>query len=135
MEGFAEIPECLSVIICDQVFRDERTHKQIIVGTFNEILAPQFPALHPRMTVLFTLTNGKGEYQLGLAVENARTGVPIAKIEGPLSLNDPLQIADFHVEVVNLNLPEPGKYWVCVIINGQTIKQRPFNVRLVEVKL
>ncbi len=134
MSKAPEQPECLSVIVCDEIFRDEQSKKLIIVGTFNVIRALGMPTTHPRLSVLFTLTNGRGTYDLCLRIESAATGVPVAEVRGPLKLDDPLQIADFHIELASLVFPEAGKYWVCVIVDGETIRQRPFVVEQIAVK-
>lgn len=128
MSKTPELPECLSVIICDEIYRDEVSKKLILVGVFNVIKAAAFPAKHPRMTVLFTLTNGQGTYDMSLSLEHASTGAAIAEIKGPLKLQNPLEIVDFNVELGGLQFPEPGKYWVIVKIDGAIINQRPFVV-------
>lgn len=126
----AEIPTCLSVIVCDDIYRDEDTKKLAILGAFNTIQAQRFPARHERMNVLFTLTNGKGEYDLSLAIEHAESGEPIIEMKGPLVLESPLGISDFNVVMQGVIFPSAGKYWVCVKVNGQVIAQRPFLVNL-----
>jgi hypothetical protein len=126
--GSAELPQCLSVIICDDIYRDEDTKKLIIVGTFNTIHPHRFPWTHPKMCVLFTLTNGRGEYRMSLSVEHARSGVEIARISGPLKMTQPLAISDFNVVFQNLPFTTDGKYWVSVKVDDTIIMQRPFVV-------
>jgi hypothetical protein len=127
----AEIPECLSMIICDDVYRDERTRKTVLVGAFSTICAASFPCAHPKMVAFFTLTNGRGEYDLSLKVEHEQTGATLLEMKGPLRLSNPLDICDFHVEILGLRFPEPGKYWIFLAVNGEIIKQRPFLVQKV----
>src|SRR5688572_17523476 len=126
--GSAELPQCLSIIICDDIYRDEETKKLIIVGTFNSISASNFPCAHPKMSVLFTLTNGHGDYNLKLAIEHAETGVDIVEVSGPLQMASPLIISDFNVSLQNLHFPVEGKYWVSLSVNDVIIMQRPFVV-------
>lgn len=130
MKSNAEKPECLSIIICDDVYRDETTKKLIIVGAFNTVRAPSFPCKHPRMVVLFTLTNARGEYDLSLRVEHERTGHGVIDISGPFKLQDPLAIVDINVELRDLVFPETGKYWVVLMADKEIICQRPFSVEL-----
>ena len=127
----AELPECLSIIVCDDIYRDEETKKLVIVGTFNNIKAAEFPCRHGQLSVLFTLTNGRGAYDLALGIEHAESGCALIEMRGPLTLEDPLQIADFNVKLAGVEFPAPGKYWVCVRINGELVRQRPFLVRRV----
>lgn len=122
---------CISILVCDDIYRDEKTRKLVIVGTFNVINSPRFPCTHPRLRVLFTLTNGRGRYTLMLAVEEAASGRRIVEMSGPADVQNPLDIADIDVEMQNVTLPNPGKYWVQVYADGELVAQRPFVANLV----
>jgi len=119
---------CISVVVCDEVYRDERTKKLIAVGLFNNIVAGSVPCKHQRITVLFSLTNGRGDYNLRLAIEHEGTGSKVAEITGPFKAKDPLTIADMHVVLDGTVFPEKGKYWVTVSADGEILQQRPFWV-------
>lgn len=119
---------CVSIIICDDVYRDEATKKLIIIGTFNNIRANSTPCKHPRMVVLFTITNGHGEYDLSLSIEFERTGGLVTEFRGPLKLKDPLALYDINVTLTDMQFPEPGKYWVVLKADGEIIQQRPMFV-------
>jgi hypothetical protein len=121
---------CVSIIVCDDVYRDEASKKLVIIGTFNRIQAISLPCLHPRMTVLFTLTNGKGDYDLALWIEHEKTGRRVAELRAPLRVDDPLAISDVNVELRNVVFTEPGKYWVAIEADGGVVQQRPFWVEL-----
>jgi hypothetical protein len=119
---------CLSIIICDDIYRDERTKKLVIVGTFSTISVRQFPSRHQKMRILFTLTNGHGTYNLKLSIRRARDEKALVEIQGQAKLTNPLQIADIDIEINDLVIPEPGKYWVSLEADGEPIAQRPFMV-------
>jgi hypothetical protein len=123
-----QVPKCIFIIVCEHVYRDEATKNLIIVGTFNRIKAKTFPCVHHKMTVLFTLTDRNGQYDMALVVEHAETSKTIAELKGPLTMNDPLAICDFNVVLQGLRFPEDGKYWICLKIDGEIICQRPINV-------
>lgn len=120
---------CVSIILCEAVYRDERTKKLVIVGTFNRITAPKLPARHARLTVMLTLTNGRGKYDVDLRIEHERTGHVVAKMQGPMQIDDPLAMNEINVEMVNLVFPDEGKYWISLFSDGEPIAQRPFFVR------
>lgn len=120
---------CISVIICDDVYRDVATQKLILVGVFNEITAAKFPCVHQRMCLLLSLTNGRGNYELSVHVQHEKSGIEVMKLVGPLPVPTPLAVADIDVRLGNLTFPEAGKYWVVVQCDGETIGQRPFFVR------
>jgi hypothetical protein len=94
MQPNPEKRSCLSIIVCDDVYRDETTKKLVIVGAFNQIFATEFPCTHRKMVVLFTLTNGRGRYDFSLAIEHEETGEHVVDISGPMQVDNPLRIAD-----------------------------------------
>lgn len=121
-------PECLNFLLCDDVFRDIDTKKTIAVGIFDTLFATQVPALHPQLCFFITLTDGHGNYELSLAIENAQNGDVILELKGPLMIADPLKTADITLKVHHAVFPVFGKYWACLKIGGTLIKQRPFFV-------
>ncbi len=124
----AEKLSCISIVICDEIHRDERTKKLILVGTFNRIGTAALPCRHPRMNVLFSLTNGRGRYDLEVVVEHEESGKGIAEIRGPFQSDSPIKIHDVCLALQNMTFLEAGKYWVTVKANGELLQQRPFLV-------
>ncbi len=125
---------CLSILICDDIYRDERTKKLVIVGTFSTINVRQFPSRHHKMRILFTLTNGHGTYDLKLSIRRARDEKALVEISGQAKLMNPLQIADIDIEINDLVIPEPGKYWVSLDADGEPLASRPFIVEEVPMQ-
>lgn len=123
-------PICLSIILCDEVYRDQTTQKQVIVGTFRRINTPKLPCLHRKMVVLFTLTDCNGEFDLKLVIEHEKSGQRVMELGGPLVMDDPLAVQDFDVVIHGLVLPNEGKYWLNLEVDGVPIQQSPFFVRL-----
>ena len=119
---------CVSLIVCERVFRDESTKNLIIVATFNQIIAQAIPCMHPALSVLMTLTNGHGKYNLELRIEHDMTSREVVQMSGPLEINDPLHVGDVHVAFKNVQFPAEGKYWVMVLADNEIIGQRPFWV-------
>ncbi len=128
MNSNPEKLECVSIILCDDVYRDEATKKLVIIGTFNRIYASDFPALHQQMVVLFSLTNAKGSYELWLRISNEATGQDICRIGGPFVQENPLAMVDVNVKLRGVQFPEPGKYWVVLESDREVLRQRPFVV-------
>lgn len=118
------------MIVCDDIYRDRDTGKQIIVGTFNTINLPSLPATHPRLVVLFTLTDANGDYDLALKIEHERTGQRVIEIKGPLRVTDPLAICDFNVVLTGVTFRDAGKHWIILESAGEVLMQRPIIVRV-----
>lgn len=126
------LPTCVATMICDEIFRDERTKKMILVGTFTSIQTPRLPCRHRKMCILFTLTGVNGEYDLSLSVEHAESGETLVEVRGPMRGHNPLAITEHEVHLGEIDFAAEGKYWVVVRINGQIIGQRPFRVIMVK---
>lgn len=123
-------PVCLSLIVCDDIYRDEETKKLILVGTFNVVNVGSLPAPHPKFSVLFTLTDAKGEYGLTLRIEHEQSGQLVFQIHGPLQIEDPLAICDFNLTLSGVTFRDPGKHWIILEADGQVLMQRPILVQL-----
>jgi hypothetical protein len=119
---------CVSIIICDDIFRDEKSHKIALWGTFNSIFTPSVPFTHPRMSLFLTITNGRGAKDVAVCIENARTGESVFEVRGPMRFTSPLDIVDLNLELHSITFPRFGKYWVAVKEEERVVAQRPFNV-------
>jgi hypothetical protein len=121
---------CLSVLVCDDFFRDATTQKLAIWGTFNEIRAEATPCRHPRLCVVVTITSGRGVRNVGVAIETASTEkAALVEMAGPMEFKSPLDIVEIGLAFQNLIFPEFGKYFVCIKEDGTTLAQRPFHVK------
>jgi len=125
----SENPVCVSLLICDDVYRDARTGKQVIVGTFNHVRCPSLPHQHQRLWVVFTITDARGEINLSLKIEHEESEEELVKVQGPYHADDPLAIHDVNVELVGVEFHQEGKHWVKLESNGAILAQRPFMVR------
>lgn len=125
---------CISIIVCDDVYRDERTKKMIIVGTFNQISTARLPSVHPSLNVLFSLTNGRGKYDVRVSVEHETTGEVAVEFGGSIEFNDPLAVNDVNIVLGNLMFKHAGKYWITLKSDGEILQMRPFFVNLLPSK-
>ncbi len=119
---------CLSVLVCDDVYRDEITKKMAIIGTFNAIRVERLPATHPRMSIVLSLTSGQGSHDVAVALEHEATGTEVVRIERPVTFDSPLAIADIALHLIAVPLTHAGKHWVTVRSGGTILQQRPFEV-------
>ena len=134
MDKNAEKLSCISIIVCDDVYRDERTKKLVIVGTFNQITAVQLPSVHPSLNVVFSLTNGRGKYDLRVSVEHETTGEVAVEFGGPIEFTDPLSVNEVNIVLGKLVFKHAGKYWITITSDGEVLQMRPFFVKLATPK-
>jgi hypothetical protein len=130
----AETAKCISIVVCETIYRDEETKNLVLAGTFNRLKADGLPTRCPRLSALVSLTNGRGAQKLVMRIEHAETGMIIVEAEGTAQFNDPLKIYDFNFQFQDLQFPAEGKYWFSVFANDEPLVERPFFVEVIRLK-
>jgi len=127
-------PIVKAVLLADQVFRQEGNGKWCIIGEFDKILAPRFPARHPSLAVFLKITSAEGEYGVHIEIHDSSDRC-VTRIGG-LALDAKDRLATFGVglQASNLVLPKAGAYRVRVFFDGvqSTTQDTPFEARLLE---
>lgn len=123
--------KCISILLCERVYRIQGTPGNVIITNgFHFLAMPAFPCKCGPMTVLFTLTEGHGDYEMILSLTHAGSGHEIGHWKSRQRLTDPLAVADVEVRLKGVSLPEPGKYLFDLKCNGEPIASRPFFANL-----
>lgn len=107
------------VIVCDNAFIAQGTNSLNIIGIFNRIGAPKFPAVYPRMVVVTNMTGEIGDHTQIITLKNRLTGEKIAELPGKLKINEIGQNAQFMGNFFNVVFPSAGEYVFEVIIDNQ----------------
>jgi hypothetical protein len=126
-------PKYLAMLLCDYVIRDADTQNKSVIGVFNSVFAGKFPVRHDRMHVFVSLTDGHGDYKATLRIRPA-DGKPIFSRDGQLAMKDPLAVADLNFQIRGLVIPEPGRYFVEFLCDGELIVDRRFDAVKMEQK-
>ncbi len=104
------LPLALAFVVCDQIFRDERTGVMILVGPTSHVPLGRFPT-HVRLSMWAEFTGGHGSYLPRMALLDAADEVVWGwNAPGPLAHDNPLlphQVA-FHDLMVAV--PQVGRY-------------------------
>lgn len=124
------IPQCLAMVLCDQIITDRETGKHVIVGTFSRIVVGALPATHPAMWVFVALTEGRGRYNGEIRLTHAETEQMLFKAEGPLDFDDPLQVLEIGMAVPPLRFQHAGRYDFEFRVDGELLLGRKFLVQL-----
>ena len=121
--------KCISILLCERVYRIAGTPGNIIiVNGFHFLTMPRFPCKFGPMTVLYTVSDGHGEYDMALSLTHAASGRELGQWKSRERLAEPLVVADVTVVLNGVPLPEPGKYLFDLKCNGDLIASRPFFV-------
>jgi hypothetical protein len=133
---FAALPplKCYGIILCEAAYRIAGRPNLIIVNTFHALGVPACPCRFPKITIIYTVTEGHGTYEIELAVVHARTGQDVMTAKDQYTVRDPLSIGDVQIILNGVPLPEAGKYWIELRCNGELIGQRPFYVEVMRAK-
>ncbi|MDD3905984.1 MAG: hypothetical protein PHS46_05580 [Candidatus Omnitrophica bacterium] len=119
-------------VMCDDVRREDNG-KFILVGLFEAINAKKFPATHPTLFLANRWSKGSGSFTQKIRIMNPKDNSIIFQTdEQVFELSD----IDRHHTLVsrfnNLVFPNPGKYWVEVLLDGELVINYP--IMLTEAK-
>ncbi len=125
-------PDLQASLLCDDV-RQERNGKFILIGIFEQLLVPSFPAVLQRLSLVNRWCSGKGEFQQLTRITAADGASRLA--EGrpvTIKLADQNQVATSVEYFVNLRFPEEGTYWIEINLEQQLKLRYPLHVRKIK---
>ena len=126
------IPDLQSSLLCDDV-RQERNGKFILIGLFDAIGVPQFPAVFQKVCVVNRWCCGEGRFlqQSRILKADGQTLLIEGK-EVPVKLNDSEATATSVEFFLNFRLEAPGTYWVEILLDGDLKLRYPLKARIVK---
>ena len=118
-------PYALSLIICDNIWKDQLSGKTYILGTYSAIKARQFPAVHPQMAFHLTLTNGRGKNDIRVRlIDTDEEREAIWEANATVDFPDPRVMFEVGFNLGAVEFPEPGEYRVQVHRGSDFIIER-----------
>jgi hypothetical protein len=124
-----DAPICVATLLCNEVIEDVRSHNKSAIGIFNAIQTPSLPATHPRMFLMVSLTNVKGNAAVRMVLRSP-SGKSVANIEGKIDNGDPLATYDLVIELLSIPLEEEGVHVMDVFSGDHHVGGRRFSVML-----
>ncbi|MCS6861187.1 MAG: hypothetical protein NZT92_12795 [Abditibacteriales bacterium] len=122
-----EKPICVAIVICNEIIEDKTTNNKTLVSLFSAIQVSSLPTQHPRMFIMASFTSGHGKFPISFRITSP-SGQELMRIDGEADFVDPLATYDFVVEVRSLVLHEEGVHTVDVLVGGEPLAGRRFNV-------
>lgn len=107
------------IIACDNAFVAQGTNSLNIIGIFDRIGAVKFPAMHPRLVLVTSISGDPGEYDHVVTLKNKAMGEKIAELSGKLVINTLGKKAQFIGNFFNIVFPQPGEYVFEVTLNNK----------------
>lgn len=122
------LPDLQFSVVCDDV-RQERNGKFILIGLFDLISGPELPIKFPRICVVNRWCGGDGTFkQLTRIVKPDQSTLLTAGRAIPIKL-DSIEATMTNIEFFgNLVFPEPGAYWVEILLEGELRLRYPLRV-------
>jgi len=119
------------VHLCDTAFMggEDKGRKANIIGIFENINARNFPAIHPKFSVITEIQGDAGKYKQSIVVVNKETGQEISRIDGESEIKVLNGKAIFIGDFLMIAFPTFGKYVINILINDNNIGNIEFNVR------
>lgn len=126
------IPDMQASLLCDDV-RQERNGKFILIGIFDMIAVPNYPAGFQRICVLNRWCCGSGEFRQRSRILKA-DGLEVL-VEGkdvPVRLPHPEATATCVEFFLNVRFETEGTYWVEILLDGDLKLRYPLKAQRIK---
>lgn len=110
--------------VCENAFVAQ-DGKLSIIGIFNQIKAPNFPAAHPKLSIVSSISGAVGDYLEVIEIVSPRAEV-IARVENNITIQREDGAANLIASFVNLIFLINGKYTIRIKINGVLLNEESF---------
>jgi hypothetical protein len=122
-------PDLQFSVLCDDVRREENG-KFILIGLFEAINSKVFPATHQMLFVVNRWCKGEGTFTQKIRIINTKDkSIVFQTDEQGFELTD----IDRHHTLVsrfnNLLFPNPGKYWIEVLLDNELVLNYPIILK------
>ncbi len=121
-------PNIISFLIADMVIQEKVTNKWSAIGIFDRIISPNFPYIHPSLSLYLRLSDAEGDYTIRVEFcdnEDRR----LALFEGiKVSIVSRLDCVDFGIKTNGLPIPKPGNYRFNLYFNEEFAESFPLKV-------
>lgn len=130
MSKYGDKPACLLIALCNDVIEDKRSNNKSLIGLFSNINVLSIPAAHPRLYLVFSMTNMQGDVPVRVALRNPQGGE--AHFDNSVRAESPDQVIDIVMQLDNLALPALGRYSFELWAGEHFLAQRYINVNMVQ---
>jgi hypothetical protein len=126
-------PHLNFTLLCDDV-RQEMGGKISLMGIFENVYAPLFPAIHPRLATVNEWSDGIGEFDAILRIVAPDRKTILREAATRLKLVDArYRHRDISIHL-NIEFREPGTYWIESYLDGMLVNSVPLQVIQIKEK-
>jgi hypothetical protein len=125
-------PLVQALVVCREIFENQRTGEYLLVGPTTGLQLPVFPA-QCQFSVYAHLTGGHGTYDLELVMRDAEDNVVWSwPLPEPFQLLDPLSPHQIALQDIVLEFAAPGRFDLVLRANDEDLAHHALNVRELE---
>lgn len=111
-------PICKALVVCRQIFMDERRQDCILVSPIHQIFSARFPS-EVDLSVFARWTNAHGRYTVEVQLRDLEGTVLYRnEMPNPFEVADPLLVVPLRLRHIHFLFPREGKYEVALMANG-----------------
>jgi len=126
------IPDLQSSLLCDDV-RQERNGKFILIGLYDGLAVPSFPAVFQRICVVNRWCCGQGAFRQRSRIMPPTSETPIAQGREVTVKLPGSEATATSVEIfLNTKFETPGTYWVEILLEGDLRLRYPLRAHVVK---
>lgn len=126
-------PILLSVVICDQVIIDSISKRNSLIGIFETISAPSYPARHARLCFFCEMTNGRGNVEVMLKlVDVDNEDKMMMEQKTTIPFEDVHQVKSMIYDLNGIVFPHQGEYRFQVYAGTEFLGERRIICRTVD---
>ena len=118
---------CLSCILCELVIQDQETKNRSLINMFNHVMVAQLPARMHRLSILVSITDGRGQSQGKLEIVDPE-GAPVIRGVNPVVFRDPTVIFDLCYEFRDVVFHKEGRHNINFWLGDDLVVMRPFTI-------
>lgn len=122
----------LVLVACDMLIEDKQSSKKSLIGLFDRLYAGTFPCTHPAMTVMVSLTSGRGDYPCELVCRHADSETVAFSAKGKIAFREPSQVLDLVFHLKGVRFTKPGTYWLHFLVDDVPVLMRPLFIQKAE---
>ncbi len=108
------------VHVCEQVLISEG--KASIIGIFDEIKTDGFPAVHPKFSIISSISGKTGIYTQIIEILTP-SGSKLAMVSGQSKIEKDGGKNNFVANFINFVFPEEGKYRITIKIGDEILNE------------
>jgi len=126
------IPDLQSSLLCDDV-RQERNGKFMLIGLFDGIAVPTYPAMFQRICIVNRWCCGIGDFkQRSRIIKQDGNTILLESKEVIVKLPDNEANATCVEMFMNVRFETEGTYWVEILLDGDLKLRYPLKARKVQ---